>query len=636
MVESNYHISDIYQGGYSAFNEPSNRNYSPVFTGYNMPMVESVQPTINGYEASMGTRLGISTDPRTANILKEVSEKIAPGQKVMELSLIDIGEATASIPKQHLDEVRRLSKLTGVEITVHGPITDVSGVVGGEGGFAFNEDRRKQVERKLFQAIDRAHQINPDGNIPVTFHTSNQLPGASLEKTKEGEKIIAMPIVNQETGQGAQVKSDIVYQPIMHDEKGKMIPLSAGKEYDVYEKLEMRNHTEWDNSLSQIEFNREHAKRIIHDINPVFIGKYIEYERDRHEGKTPNFSREEYEKIERIHFAKEYIKQAELQMNSAFEMAYKFGTDQEKKVLEELAKRYRENLGFGENGKVDVEKYYNPVNQSEAIGGMTNVLGRLRPQIYVPVEEYALKRTSESYGNLALEAYKKYGYKKEKDTTPMVLIENPPAGGGLSRAKDLKDVIQGARKEFEKRAVQELGMSQSDAEKHAEKMIGATWDVGHINQLRKYGFEGKDIIEEAGTIAPFVKHVHLSDNFGLDNVELPMGMGNVDFKEVMQKLGKQGEEARKIIEAAHWWQFQQTSPVGVSMEALGSPLYSMKQAPYWNQIQGVNGGYFGGYGNFLPQINYETFGGGFSNLPTELGGQRGGAGRSRMGGTPME
>src|SRR3989344_7162426 len=128
MVESNYHISDIYQGGYSAFNEPSSRNYSPVFTGYNMPMVESVQPTINGYEASMGTRLGISTDPRTANILKEVSEKIAPGQKVMELSLIDIGEATASIPKQHLDEVRRLSKLTGVEITVHGPITDVSGV----------------------------------------------------------------------------------------------------------------------------------------------------------------------------------------------------------------------------------------------------------------------------------------------------------------------------------------------------------------------------------------------------------------------------------------------------------------------------------------------------------------------------
>jgi len=38
----------------------------------------------------------------------------------------------------------------------------------------------------------------------------------------------------------------------------------------------------------------------------------------------------------------------------------------------------------------------------------------------------------------------------------------------------------------------------------------------------------------------------------------------------------------------------------------------------------------------LPQVNYETFGAGFSRLPAELGGQFPGAQGSRMSGRPME
>jgi len=62
--------------------------------------------------------------------------------------------------------------------------------------------------------------------------------------------------------------------------------------------------------------------------------------------------------------------------------------------------------------------------------------------------------------------------------------------------------------------------------------------LNSTKELRKFGFSSEDIIKEAEKVAPYLKHVHLSDNFGLDNVELPMGMGNVDFKEVMKKLGK--------------------------------------------------------------------------------------------------
>ena len=94
---ADYRISDIYQGGYSSLDS----GYGPVFTGYRAPV----------------SKLGVSTDPRTANILKEISEKIAPGEKVIELSIIDLGSPIEAIPKQHFDEARRLSKLAGVEIT---------------------------------------------------------------------------------------------------------------------------------------------------------------------------------------------------------------------------------------------------------------------------------------------------------------------------------------------------------------------------------------------------------------------------------------------------------------------------------------------------------------------------------------
>jgi len=209
------------------------------------------------------------------------------------------------------------------------------------------------------------------------------------------------------------------------------------------------------------------------------------------------------------------------------------------------------------------------------------------------------------------------------------------------RGEDLKNVVEKSREQFVKRAMESssqggLGLSKSSAEAAAKKVIGVTWDVGHINQLKKYGFTDKDLEKETEKVAPYLKHVHLSDNFGMENTELPMGSGNVPLKQMMKKLGKKGEEAKKIVEAGNWWQHFKTSPMMQSYEAMGSPIYSMKMAPYWNQAPALEANYFSGYGPTLPQINYETFGGGFSQLPVELGGQRQTAGGSRMSGRPME
>ena len=606
-MAGDYTISDLYQGGYSSL-----KPYGDVFTGY---------------KASI-EKVGVSTDPRTANILKEVSDKIAPGQKVVELSLgIFPDVPIEAIPKQYLREVSRLSKLTGVDMTVHGPLIEPSGL-GKEG---FSEMNRDIAERKIVQAVERSHEADSKGNIPVTFHSSVELPGPEVVMTKEGEEVRKLIVINQETGQMGVVKKEKKFYPGMREMKdGKVskVPFEKGIEYGVEEQVRIMNHSEWDDSLTKIITPKEMVDRIIEETHPIvnqISRKVASGEIDpRH--LTPT-QREVFSRFENAH---EQLKDIRMNLSSLFNKAYKYGSDEEKKYLKKVADEFDRNLHAKDpyTGKEILNQDIKA--HSVAIQHLMEGLRPLEPQIFKPVEEFAFDKTTTTFGNAAWNSFKKFG-----DKAPIISIENPPAGGGFSRGEDLKNIVEESRKKFVEKAMHE-GMSRKDAEFQAEKLIGVTWDVGHINQLRRFGFAGKDIVKEAGKVAPLLKHIHLSDNFGLDNVELPMGMGNVDLKEVMKKLGEKGEKAKKIVEAAHWWQHMRTSPVGISFEALGSPMYSTGRGPYWNEAVGLQQGYFSGYGSMLPPVNYETFGAGFSTLPMELGGQRAGAGGGRMSGRPME
>ena len=66
-----------------------------------------------------------------------------------------------------MKEVNRLAKLTGVEISLHGPVMDVAGFT--QNGFSEND--RMLAERKVRETLMRSHDLNPDGNIPVNFHS---------------------------------------------------------------------------------------------------------------------------------------------------------------------------------------------------------------------------------------------------------------------------------------------------------------------------------------------------------------------------------------------------------------------------------------------------------------------------------
>jgi hypothetical protein len=191
--------------------------------------------------------------------------------------------------------------------------------------------------------------------------------------------------------------------------------------------------------------------------------------------------------------------------------------------------------------------------------------------------------------------------------------------------EDMKNLIVESKHKFAQRLINEKGMNLEAAQKKADEIIGMTLDVGHLNIAKKQGFTDKDLLKEMEQISKYVKHVHLTDNFGFSDSHLPPGMGNVPTKEILEKLEKAGFKGNKIVEAGGFVQQFGQSPYLLNLEAFGSPIYAEGPTPYFNQTLGFQQGYPSGLGMVLPSNNYQTFGAGFSQLPVELGGDTKGA-----------
>lgn len=582
----------------------------------------------SGYR-TQAAQIGLSTDPRTANQISDLFQKINTGEKVFEISLIS-PQILDSIPKQHLKELNRLTKLTGVEATVHGPLIEPSGFT----QQGWSEASRKLAENQMLSAIERAHEINPEGNINVTFHSAVLLP-QTLEKIKEKEeKIKSVLVVDPQTGEIAQIK-----------EEKRYFPEEYPPGFDPEEEIKRRNKEIWLRTLDNLNFYSMRGIEIA-DMTFQQVDNLIS-----HLGIPPD-QKEKYKEIILKSYAdpnflenlppqeKEivsgvfrnldqsiiFLRDSYNMLKNLYNKAYENATEKEKRVLERYAREIEPYVKQGiERDPQKIQKF------AEIISKGVKVLSQIEnPNLYQPLDKFIIDKSSETIANVALNSYEKF-----KEKSPIISIENPPIGTALSRADELKELIEKAREKFKEKMIQR-GMSEKEAKEIANKLIGATWDVGHINMLRRYGYESRDIIKETEKIAPYIKHVHLSDNFGMEHTELPIGMGNVPIKEIMKELEKAGKsDVKKIAETADWWQHFKTPPTQYLLEAFGSPIYSMMMAPYWNQFAFTYGDYFSGYGKILPEQHFSIYGSGFSSLPTELGGQIPGT-HSRVSGTPMD
>jgi len=422
-----------------------------------------------------------------------------------------------------------------------------------------------------------------------------------------------------------------------------------GEKKDPYELIKEQNTAEWFRKLQGIAFHahqgRDHVHRslIITPEDKKSLPELQDVLKDKTltqnyklwlEGKTDKLvtdlgqaaGKAFNERMSGIAQADIYLRDAysgfQSMFNEIYKTADKSGDDSTKAKLNKFKKELLPNL----------KKIKDPANINDfadTIVKGVNLLRSIEPiQPHKPLKDFAIDKGSDTFSSVAFKSYDKFG-----DKAPIISIENPPVGMGLSRAEEITDLIKASRKKFAKQLMEKKGMSEGAAKNTAEKHIGATWDIGHINMLRKYGYTTEDLIKQTEKIAPFAKHIHLSDNFGMEHTELPMGMGNVPYEQQMKILSKYNDKMKKIIETGNWYQHFQVTPFTQTLEAFNSPIYSMKMQPYWTGETGGQGAYFAGYG-MNPEVHHSIYGSGFSNLPVELGGQVGG--RNRLSGSPIE
>ncbi len=629
MAYETLNYETFYDGGYSSLN-PDYGN----FTGYRLS----------------GAQISSPTGIQTANQINEVVSRIREGVKNVELQPIS-QDVFEQIPEQHLKEINALMKLTGVKASVHSPMIDPAGF--GERGWGGNM-AREDAERKLFSIVERSHKVDPDGNIPVVIHSTAGIPGTEwtpAKGIKPGEKgrfkEHKVVLINQETREMVPVEEEKKFFPYISEKEFE----EGGILFTPKKHLASLNATKWDNDLTSLAVYKKHAQEILgYGENNAEQLLLQEAHKPAINENLNKLTPKQNEAYQRVREANVFLENIQLSFHSMFQKAYEFGTPQQRRQLKKLADTYKSKLNTGlHKVKINGEQKYVPEIGYEtkqrllldyAIKGLKDITSGknpitserdsnfLAPKVYKPVEDFAMEKSAETFGNVAFKSYQKF-----KDKSPIIAVENLYQGMAFSRAEDMKKLIEKSKAQFVRNA-QEKGISKSEAKKQADKIIGMTWDVGHLNMMRKSGFTEKDIEEETKKVAKLVKHVHLTDNFGYSDSHLPPGMGNVPFKKILEQLEKAGslKNAMAVIEAGPFVQHFKKSPFVETLKAMGSPIYGAKMAPYWNQVSDMQGAYFGFPMAYMPEKHFSTYGSGFSSLPEELGGQIPGT-QSRFSGT---
>ncbi len=618
-------------------------------------------------------KIGATASPQTPNQIGELTSRLNQGLKAVEIGAMN-QRLLDQVPLEHFNEIRRLNKLTGAEATLHAPIQDLD--LAGFTQQGWNEYERKESVEKLKSVIDRAHQMDINGNIPITVHAGG-FPAQKWQKEglyeggeiQEGQKPLQdqrseMVIVNQDTGQ---------MQSVRYKEKdyisGRKVAWTP--EYS----MDNLNRTSWDEEKLRImqwkkdmnevqdRFDALHRQKL--ELLKSAEGKKLLTENEKkelaalsaEEERMHNYRGELYTHIRSLtedmysrykKFGTEESEAEQKQHKQLFEQVIKKMDEDEKKaekIRESLSKnneRYRKAKTESEAEEIINERRNLMRMHSEIVYDKSEIVARAiedlpPPNTWVPVDDFAKEKVSSSVTEAALYAYKKYGEK-----APIISVENVYPEFALSRADSLKETIELAKKNFAKELQEKQKLSKNKAEEIANKIIGVTWDVGHIYMLKKHGYTDEDIKKEAEKIGKHVTHIHLTDNFGFEDSHLPPGEGSVNMKEQLGEIEKsltkeQKERMKAIVEAGEFVANFKETPHLYALSHLGSPLYSEDLGPTWENIWETHGNYMGGFGEIMPQKYFDLYGApGFAQLPRELGGSAGSPERGRFASTGEE
>ena len=590
--------------------------------------------------------LGAATLMEPLQALQNVQTLPASGIQNVELSVIDPHQ-WEYIPKEKFDEMRRLAELNirsfvkegkPSPITIHSPLRGLSPEGFDAQAGRWNEEKRQKDEAFFKDVVNKAVQLGP--SVPVTIHGSAIEAPSMLAKfdpnTGKFKQLEWMNVVDPESGQLQHIKRETVHYP------------TGDVTHEPMDRLNTRNVNFWDEQVrgmnavfSEIarleqqaqwlasQGRTEESNRIQHQIN-IMSHNYAEH-------TSAVFDRG--------------VKALEVAKQSSF-----FNKDEKQhyeKILGQFRQFQNEFKGRREEAPAHAAEFLSKLHQNILQGKEP------APPVYVPWEDFAREKASTTFANLAMHSIdvarnpKKFGLDAKPlkaEQAPVIAVENVLPEGAFGTGETLRQVIVESRKKFEAEAPKRLGISQSEAKKLGDKLIGATWDIGHINMYRKYltsfGYNEeqikKKIAEENKAIMKDIRHIQVSDNFGFDDAHMAPGMGNVPIKEFMQQVAAEKSLAgvRTIIEHGSHVTTWRENPTLHNLRYFNTPVYGFQNAPTWNEVGGSyfmgSGGYSPGYGTILPPWHFAEYGSGFAQIPTALGAPLPGQQQaSRFSGAPV-
>ncbi len=530
--------------------------------------------------------LGASVSPMGSQLMT-TNTAINWGMQNLEINLgtqMNFQQAghLAQLGKIERDELIRLAKMNKVNLSVHAPHFCAAG---GQGQTISDTARIKAIQ-EFRETLNFADQIGKGMNkkhVPVVIHSVEGVPGNPMPQE-------VMYTVNQETGQIIPFEKKIV----TYDENYfKKYNLKRGVDYAPVKgkpgyfylypqgRLKMEN-TDRLKSLKHEEASLAHYRRI-YENQLKNAGINLEQVRNNPQNVV-----------------KELLHSGRRDLVESIRI-YQTMRDQEeraKQIISDWRKRYKDDKG--------------------------------NFNMFAPTDEFAKKQAKKTFVELGLEAY-------EKPTKPMIVIENFYPEHALSKPEVLAETIKEVREELAQRLVREKGLSRERAKQEAKQLIGMNLDIGHVNLWKRYGKKDKELLKEVEKASPYIKHVHITDNFGDYDAHLPVGWGNAPIKEFIESLRKRGWKGRAILETFGAIQYGGGGfGVAQSMYQMGLPL--VPGGPSWEMAEGTyfQAGYAFTTGPILPDVNFQTYGVGFSGLPyatgAQIGGQKPG---QKFSGTPM-
>ncbi|MFH0869339.1 MAG: TIM barrel protein [archaeon] len=583
-------------------------------------------------------RFGAPTPASKALQLPEIAKLGMSGIQNVEIGVID-PQHWEAIPEKHFEEMKQLAKLQlgkKALISVHAPIQP------DPGGFAENrwsEDQRQYAQEFLKDVIDKASkvQVDKDVPVPVTIHGSTQAAmqwkWEQAENKGKGGLVEEMKyVIDPESGQIAPVKRETVEYP------------EGPRHYTTDDRLNVLNNTQWLQKQQEITAMQAELLRSQNEIKKVKEDNRIsEDEADKLINKWTGHM---------------------ISIKQNFDSSIANSFDHAMKVLNayiettspdsEEHKKYEEQYKQFQN--IQNQAKQKTITEDEANQKAAELIYRERTPFFMPVETWAQHQSAKTFADLADYSYKNYG-----DKGPFISVENWQPGLAMGRGASLKKGLDEAREIFAKKLMAR-NIPESKARAIAAEKIKATWDIGHINILKRYGipaegkteeekrqnFWKKHIEPEIKEIQDYLGHIHISDNFGYQDVHLPPGMGNTPIKEFLEHLEKEGKlkNIRAILESSGAAIHLGIPPSHTeALQYFNSPLYPGITGPVqtWGNVSNnyffgaAGAGYSSGYGKFLPEGHFSEYGTGFSQLPYSLGGQRGGGqgDQSKFSGTPM-